>query len=91
VFGGKKSYQALKGCFERNFNVFKQIHAFESYSAKHCASQPSLRSLPESDRLKEYERRLGIAKKLDYEIGNVTPRVIEHWHAVGWYKLFFDR
>ncbi|KAF8199629.1 hypothetical protein BJ912DRAFT_658803 [Pholiota molesta] len=58
VFGGKKTYQALKGCYERNFNLFKQIYAFESAHGQPGVSGAALASLSEADRLREYERRL---------------------------------
>ncbi|KAI6039820.1 hypothetical protein EDC04DRAFT_2879468 [Pisolithus marmoratus] len=79
VFGGKKTYQALKGCYERNFNLFKSIHAFETF---HCAG---------SDRLREYERRIQLARKGGCDIGNVSARTIDHWHRTGWYNLFCSR
>ncbi|KAK1219389.1 Histone acetyltransferase [Marasmius sp. AFHP31] len=87
VFGGKKTYQALKGCFERNFNLFKQIYAFENYHA----SAQSVLSSADADRLKEYERRLAVARRAGCDVGNVTARTIDHWHRAGWYSLFHHR
>ena len=87
VFGNKKTYQALKGCYERNFNLFKQIYAFESYHSH----APSITGLPEADRLREYERRLQTARKAGCDVGNITARTIDHWHRVGWYDLFYRR
>ncbi|KAK2460903.1 hypothetical protein APHAL10511_007373 [Amanita phalloides] len=88
VFANKKTYQALKGCYERNFNLFKQIYAFESY---HSHSASSIANLPEADRLREYERRLQAARKAGCDVGNITARTIDHWHRVGWYDLFYRR
>ncbi|KAJ7593428.1 hypothetical protein C8J56DRAFT_931076 [Mycena floridula] len=87
VFAGKKTYQALKGCYERNFNLFKQIYAFES------ASPPTtnVAALSEADRLRQYESRLQIAKKSGFDVGNITARTVDHWHRVGWYDLFYRR
>ncbi|KAG1734122.1 hypothetical protein EDB19DRAFT_1728317 [Suillus lakei] len=76
VFGGKKTYQALKGCYERNFNLFKQIYAFGKFPR---------------DRLREYERRLQIARKGGCDVGNVGAKTIDHWHRSGWYTLFHRR
>lgn len=89
VFGSKKTYQALKGCYERNFNLFKQIYAFESFHAH--AGNLTVSSLSEADRLREYERRLQTARKAGCDVGNITARTIDHWHRVGWYDLFYRR
>ncbi|KAJ7678480.1 hypothetical protein B0H17DRAFT_944489 [Mycena rosella] len=83
VYGNKKTYQALKGCYERNFNLFKQIYAFETFHA-HAGSGP-ITSHGEADRLRDYERRLGSARRAGCDVGNITARTIEHWHRTGWY------
>ncbi|KAK7454452.1 Histone acetyltransferase [Stygiomarasmius scandens] len=88
VFGGKKTYQALKGCYERNFNLFKQIYSFENH---HTNSTPMNPSMSEADSLREYEKRLQIAKKAGCDVGNITARTIDHWHRNGWYELFYRR
>ena len=90
VFGGKKTYQALKGCYERNFNLFKQIYAFETAHGQ-AGGNTNLAGLSEADRLREYERRLQIARKAGSDVGNITARTIDHWHRVGWYDLFYRR
>lgn len=90
VFGGKKTYQALKGCYERNFNLFKQIYAFETAHGQ-AGGNSNLAGLSEADRLREYERRLQIARKAGSDVGNITARTIDHWHRVGWYDLFYRR
>ncbi|KAJ7650711.1 hypothetical protein FB45DRAFT_730073 [Roridomyces roridus] len=89
VFGGKKTYQALKGCFERNFNLFKQIYSFEMYHA-HAGNGP-VTAHSEADRLRDYERRLGSARRAGCDVGNITARTIDHWHRIGWYDLFYRR
>jgi hypothetical protein len=90
VFGGKKTYQALKGCYERNFNLFKQIYAFETAHGQ-SGSSANLSALSETDRIREFERRLSIVRKTGSDIGSVTARTIDHWHRVGWYDLFYRR
>jgi hypothetical protein len=90
VFGGKKTYQALKGCYERNFNLFKQIYAFENFHAQLGNTSPA-NFATEGDRLREYERRLHIARKGGCDVGNVGAKTIDHWHRSGWYNLFFRR
>ena len=41
--------------------------------------------------MREYERRLQIARKAGSDVGNITARTIDHWHRVGWYDLFYRR
>ncbi|KAJ7510422.1 hypothetical protein B0H11DRAFT_2168737 [Mycena galericulata] len=89
VYGGKKTYQALKGCYERNFNLFKQIYSFETYHA-HAGHGP-ITSHSEADRLRDYERRLGSARRAGCDVGNISARTIDHWHRSGWYDLFYRR
>ncbi|KAH6913062.1 hypothetical protein BKA70DRAFT_1097106 [Coprinopsis sp. MPI-PUGE-AT-0042] len=87
IFEGKKTYQALKGCYERNFNVFKQVYACETFNQQRgVAPSPN-----ETERLREYERRIQNARKASIDIGNITARNLEHWYSRGWYQLFFDR
>ncbi|KAF8656869.1 hypothetical protein AX16_002415 [Volvariella volvacea WC 439] len=89
IFGSKKTYQALKGCYERNFNLFKQIYAFEAHYS-HTVSA-TVASLSEADRLREYEKRLQAARKAGCDVGNITARTIDHWRRLGWYDLFYRR
>lgn len=89
VFGGKKTYQALKGCYERNFNLFKQIYAFEVYHAP--SDNGPISMIIEGERLREYERRLQLARKGGCDVGNLNARTIDHWHRSGWYNLFYRR
>lgn len=90
AFGGKKTYQALKGCYERNLNVFRQLYTFETFNGEPRLS-PNNRSLPEADRLREYERRLQAVKKSGEEVGNISARTIDHWQNMGWFHLFYRR
>ncbi|KAJ8520177.1 hypothetical protein ONZ45_g2988 [Pleurotus djamor] len=89
VFGGKKTYQALKGCYERNVNLYKQINCFERFQLQ--IASPSVKGLNEADRLREYERRLQAARKGGCEVGNIAARTVDHWHQLGWYDLFYSR
>ncbi|KAJ3828458.1 hypothetical protein EV361DRAFT_802692 [Lentinula raphanica] len=90
VFGSKKTYQALKGCYERNFNLFKQIHIFETFLGGNGSLDLNA-NLSEADSLREYERRLASARKAGYDVGNITARTIDQWHRNGWYELFHSR
>jgi len=87
VFGSKKTYQALKGCYERNFNLFKQIYAFETFAPP----IQNINQMSEGDRQREYDRRLQQAKKAQRDVGNIGARTIDHWHRMGWYDLFYRR
>lgn len=89
VFSGKKTYQALKGCYERNFNLFKSIHTFEAFHIR--AGNPPVTAINENDRLREYERRIQLSRKGGCDIGNVNARTVDHWHRTGWYELFRKR
>ncbi|KAJ3784655.1 hypothetical protein GGU10DRAFT_271005 [Lentinula aff. detonsa] len=90
VFGSKKTYQALKGCYERNFNLFKQIHIFETFLGGNGSLELNA-NLSEADSLREYERRLAGARKAGCDVGNITARTIDQWHRNGWYGLFYLR
>ncbi|TFK46132.1 hypothetical protein OE88DRAFT_1638768 [Heliocybe sulcata] len=89
LFGGKKTMQALKGAYERGFNVFKQIYAFEMFSRRMGPMTINMNS--QADRLKEYEKRLSAARKSGTEVGNINARIVDHWHTIGWYSLFHGR
>ncbi|TRM64242.1 hypothetical protein BD626DRAFT_491202 [Schizophyllum amplum] len=89
VFDNKKTYQALKGCYERNFNIFRQIYAFENYCAQ--SGHPDLSAYGETDRIREYERRLQSAKRAGCDVGNINARTVDHWRRNGWYDLFYRR
>jgi hypothetical protein len=89
VFGSKKTYQALKGCYERNFNLFKQIYAYETYNAR--IGLGPITALTEADRIRQFEQRLQAAKKAGCDVGNISARTIDHWQRSGWYDLFHNR
>lgn len=98
AFGGRKTFLAVKGCYERNFVVFKQIYAFETFTANmhhqtdgSPADQERLRSENETERLREYEKKIYAARKAGFHVGNLSSRILDHWHRTGWYTLFYDR
>ena len=88
LFPGRKSYTALKSCYHRNLEVFKQIHAFQAFSANHLrqlqienpqAEQPSADSM------------LDTARVAGLNVGNLNVKVIDRWYETGWYNLFKRR
>lgn len=89
AFGGRKTFLAVKGCYERNFVVFKQIYAFETFTAG--MQQADVDTDSEVDRLREYERRIYAARKAGFHVGNLSSRILDHWHRMGWYATFHSR
>jgi predicted AAA+ superfamily ATPase len=89
AFGGRKTFLAVKGCYERNFVVFKQIYAFETFTSG--MQQADVDSDSEVDRLREYERRIYAARKAGFHVGNLSSRILDHWHRMGWYATFHSR
>ncbi|KAF8273333.1 hypothetical protein EI94DRAFT_1716464 [Lactarius quietus] len=83
------NFLAVKGCYERNFVVFKQIYAFETFTAG--MQQADVDSDSEVDRLREYERRIYAARKAGFHVGNLSSRILDHWHRMGWYTTFHSR
>jgi hypothetical protein len=81
----------LKGCFERNFNIFKQIYAVDLHSQQQGESSGFSLNLPEGERVREFERRITSAKKAGIEVGGLNARTVEHWYRIGWYLLFYTR
>ncbi|PIL29764.1 hypothetical protein GSI_07969 [Ganoderma sinense ZZ0214-1] len=88
LFPGRKSYTALKSCYHRNLEVFKQIHAFQVFSANHHrqlqaenphAEQPSVDSM------------LDVARVAGLNVGSLNVKVIDRWYETGWYNLFKKR
>jgi hypothetical protein len=69
AFGGRKTFLAVKGCYERNFVVFKQIYAFETFTVG--MQQTDVDSESEVDRLREYERRIYAARKAGFHVGKL--------------------
>ncbi|TFY76676.1 hypothetical protein EWM64_g7338 [Hericium alpestre] len=89
AFGGRKTFLAVKGCYERNFVVFKQIYAFETFTSQ--MQRGTVDTESEVDRLREYERRIYAARKAGFHVGNLTSRLLDHWHRMGWYNTFYSR
>ncbi|KAI0671577.1 hypothetical protein C8Q78DRAFT_972858 [Trametes maxima] len=88
LFPGKKSYTALKSCFHRNLEVFKQIHAFQLYSSNYLrqmqAENPDVEP-PNVDVVLEAARSAGL------NVGSLNVKVIDRWYETGWYELFQRR
>ena len=68
--------------------MFKQIHAFQAFSANHFrqlqaenphAEQPSVESM------------LDVARVTGLNVGNLNAKVIDRWYETGWYNLFKKR
>lgn len=89
VFAGKKTYQALKGCYERNCHLWRQLDVFQEFNTLN--GYGSIQAQPEKDRLREHERRIQAAHKAGVEIGNLNARVVDHWFMTGWFQLFASR
>ncbi|THH21298.1 hypothetical protein EW146_g223 [Bondarzewia mesenterica] len=89
AFGGRKTFLAVKGCYERNFVVFKQIYAFETFTTH--MQHNNIDTENEVDRLREYERRIYAARKSGFHVGNLSSRILDHWHRMGWYNVFYQR
>ncbi|KAJ7208000.1 hypothetical protein GGX14DRAFT_521826 [Mycena pura] len=85
----QEDLSGLKGSYERNFNLFKQIYAFETYHIQ--AGIGPITAHGDADRLREYERRLSSARRAGCDVGNITARTVGHWHHTGWYELFYRR
>ncbi|KZV73140.1 hypothetical protein PENSPDRAFT_627823 [Peniophora sp. CONT] len=90
AFGGRKTFLAIKGCYERNFAVFKNVYAFEEFTSN---MQPPSTMDPDSevDRVREFERRIYAARRAGFNLGSLTSRLLDHWHQMGWYKTFHSR
>jgi len=97
IFGGRKSFTALKSCYHRNVETFKQIYAFESYLTRadpNCATGfPSFLNHPDPSTARQayLEPRLESARAAGAPVGNLNVKVIDHWHQTGWYGLFKSR
>ncbi|EIN04028.1 hypothetical protein PUNSTDRAFT_108871 [Punctularia strigosozonata HHB-11173 SS5] len=90
VFGGRKTYQALKGAFERSFAVFRQIYQLESVTAHMADRNVNVVDVPAA-RMQEYERRIQAAREKGVDTGTLNARTIDQWHRLGWYDLFYTR
>ncbi|KZT73127.1 hypothetical protein DAEQUDRAFT_743343 [Daedalea quercina L-15889] len=99
VFGSRKSFTALKSCYHRNVETFKQIFAFEIFLSRNPdASGPvsgaaSLGNFndPTMARQVHLESRLDDARAAGIPVANLNVKVIDHWHQKGWYHLFKKR
>jgi hypothetical protein len=91
VFGGRKTYQALKGAFERSYAVFKQVYLFEQFTAHLGDPNANANMSIPAVSTQEYERRMQAARDKGFDPGTLNTRIIEQWHRLGWYDLFYTR
>ncbi|KAI0661503.1 hypothetical protein C8Q70DRAFT_659824 [Cubamyces menziesii] len=88
LFPGRKSYTALKSCFHRNLEVFKQIHAFQLFSAnrlRQLEAEGAGAEQPSVDAMLEAARAAGL------NVGTLNSKVIDRWYETGWFELFRRR
>ncbi|GBE87789.1 hypothetical protein SCP_1200130 [Sparassis crispa] len=103
IFGSRKTFTALKSCFHRNLEVFKQIYALEAFLARpappidgapdavhHVAGVPAHFNSA-TERQSFLESRLEAARAAGAPVGNLNVKVIDHWYTMGWYGLFKNR
>ncbi|KAJ3475507.1 hypothetical protein NLI96_g11791 [Meripilus lineatus] len=106
LFDNKKSFTALKSCYHRNVETFKQIYAFEVFLAQYSTGvssesadphdiihAPIPPSFPSSIHRQTFlERKLEAARTIGgIPVGNLNVKVIDHWYRMGWYSLFRKR
>ncbi|OBZ72143.1 hypothetical protein A0H81_07828 [Grifola frondosa] len=92
LFAGRKTYTALKSCYHRNLEVFKQIYAFESYlNSPAFTDETPVHGDPAVARQAVLERTLEAARAAGSLVGPLTVKVLDHWYAMGWYTLFKKR
>lgn len=99
IFGGRKSFTALKSCYHRNVETFKQIFAFEVFLTRARSegtvpdemSALATHSDPSIARQAYLEQRLEDARTAGVPVGNLNVKVIDHWHQNGWYGMFKTR
>ena len=68
--------------------MFKQVHAFQVFSANHFrqlqAENPNVEQ-PSVDTMLEAARIAGL------NVGNLNVKVIDRWYETGWFDLFNKR
>ncbi|KAH9838396.1 uncharacterized protein C8Q71DRAFT_856352 [Rhodofomes roseus] len=99
VFGSRKSFTALKSCYHRNVETFKQIFAFDVYLAHNpgtsgpISGAASFGNFNDSTMARQVhlEQKLDDARAAGVAVANLNVKVIDHWHQKGWYQLFKKR
>lgn len=99
VFGSRKSFTALKSCYHRNVETFKQIFAFEVYLSRHPDTSGPINEHttlgnyhdPTMARQVHLEQRLDDARNAGVPVANLNVKVIDHWYQKQWYHLFKKR
>lgn len=89
IFAGRKTFTALKSCYHRNLETFKQLSSFENFNGPLEAGilDPS----NHNERQAHFEKRLDIARNGGCPIGNLSPRIVDGWIRNGWFDLFKSR
>ncbi|KAI0768081.1 hypothetical protein BD413DRAFT_494060 [Trametes elegans] len=88
LFPGRKSYTALKSCFHRNLEVYKQIHAFQLFSANQYRQMQV--ENPNAER-SSVDTMLEAARVAGLNVGSLNVKVIDRWYETGWYHMFKKR
>ena len=87
MFGSRKSFTALKSCYHRNVETFKQIFAFEVYLSRNPDTSGPLNGHatlgnyhdPTMARQVHLEQRLDEARNAGVPVANLNVKVIDHW------------
>ncbi|THH01627.1 hypothetical protein EW026_g1130 [Hermanssonia centrifuga] len=122
LFNSRKTFTALKSCYHRNLDVFKQIYAFEAFLVRAPTQSPhaiggggpgspsssssasvmhepaDIANAPippaftsAAHRQNFLEKKLEAARAMNVPVGNLTLKVVDHWHEMGWYTTFKKR
>ncbi|KAF9648944.1 hypothetical protein BDM02DRAFT_3128709 [Thelephora ganbajun] len=89
LFNNRKTFTALKSCYHRNLDTFKQLSTFERFNGPFEAGlvDPS----NQNERQTHFEKRLEAARTAGCSIGNLSPRIVDSWVKNGWYDMFKNR
>lgn len=89
LFNNRKTFTALKSCYHRNLDTFKQLATFEQFNGQIEAGilDPS----NQNERQTHFEKRLEAARAAGCSIGNLSPRIVDSWIKNRWYDMFKSR
>lgn len=45
----------------------------------------------QTDRHRDWEKRILAARKAGFDVGSLSVRVLEQWYRTGWYEMFYNR
>ena len=99
VFNEKFSANSVKGQFERSMKIYQWIVAFEKFTGGggdgDLYDSDADADLDDEDRkqiaMAAYKSRLEGAHEQSFNVGSLSPKVIDEWYANGWYDLFNSR